>query len=182
MKILVVLGSPHKHGSTNALADEFIRGAREAGNEVQVFDAAHSKVEPCIGCDSCGYAGPCVHADDMENIAKPALLAADMMVLVSPIYYYGFSAQMKAFIDRWYSFTFKLTDRGIKTALITAAWDSDDDVMRNTEAHYEKLCRYMHFSDCDRIQRAMRRPNDFHRRRSTDLTRISSANPTSRSA
>lgn len=54
MKILVILSSPHKKGSSNLLADNFIRGAREAGHEVSVFDVAHGDFSPCMGCDYCG--------------------------------------------------------------------------------------------------------------------------------
>ena len=46
MKIVVLEGSPNKHGSSNMLADEFIRGARETGHTGQVIDAAHSDIHP----------------------------------------------------------------------------------------------------------------------------------------
>lgn len=50
MNIVVLEGSPNKHGSSNMLADEFIRGAREAGHTVKVIDAAHADLHPCTGC------------------------------------------------------------------------------------------------------------------------------------
>ena len=63
MKIVVLEGSPNKHGSSNLLADAFIRGAQEACHTVQVIDAAHSDIHPCTGCIHCGYEGPCVQKD-----------------------------------------------------------------------------------------------------------------------
>ena len=54
MKILVIESSPHKHGSSNLLAGEFIRGAQEAGHSVSIFDAGHANLNPCMGCDACG--------------------------------------------------------------------------------------------------------------------------------
>ena len=53
-KVTVVTGSPHKRGASFLLADEFIRGAREAGAEVFRFDAAFKRVTACSGCDHCG--------------------------------------------------------------------------------------------------------------------------------
>lgn len=59
MKILVLESSPNRHGSSNMLAGEFIRGAEEAGYRVQVVDVAHADIHPCSGCVACGYEGPC---------------------------------------------------------------------------------------------------------------------------
>ena len=98
MKIVVLEGSPNKSGSSNLLADALIRGAREAGHTVQVIDAAHSDIHPCTGCIHCGYEGPCVQKDDMEKF-RGMILDADMVVFVTPLYYYGMSAQLKTLID-----------------------------------------------------------------------------------
>lgn len=146
MKIVMLKGSPHRHGSSNMLASEFARGAEEAGHEIVAFDIPFLDVHPCIGCGKCGMNGPCVFKDDNQAI-KDALLDSDMVVFVTPIYYFGLSAQLKAVIDRFYSYTTRLSNRGLKTALITAAWDSNDDVMPYLVSYYEKLCRYMSFSD-----------------------------------
>lgn len=146
MKIIVLEGSPHKKGSSNMLAEQFIKGAKEAGHTVTVLDTAHMDIHPCIGCGHCGMNGECVHKDD-NSVIRDALLDADMAVFVTPIYYFGMSAQLKMVIDRFYSYNAKLSDKGLKTALITAAWDSDDDVMPYTAEHYKKLCRYMNFQD-----------------------------------
>ena len=146
MKILVILSSPHKKGSSNLLADNFIRGAREAGHEVSVFDVAHGDFSPCMGCDYCGMSGPCCIKDDMTEL-REKILNTDMMVFVTPLYYFGFSAQLKTVIDRFYSFNGKLTQRGLKTALIVAAWDSNDWTMKDIKAHYETLSNYLNFKD-----------------------------------
>ena len=55
MKIIVLEGSPNIHGSSNMLAEEFVRGAKEAGHEVTVIDIAHADIHPCTGCVSCDY-------------------------------------------------------------------------------------------------------------------------------
>ena len=129
MKIVILEGSPHKNGSSNMLAEQFIKGAKEAGHSVEILDAAHMDMHPCIGCDRCGMNGECV----------------------TPIYYFGMSAQLKTVIDRFYSYTMKLSAKHLKAALITAAWDSNDDVMPYTAEHYKKLCRYMNFENCGMV-------------------------------
>ena len=146
MKILVIEGSPHKNGSSNLLAGQFIKGAKEAGHEAAVFDAAHADIHPCLGCDACGMNGNCVQKDDMAACEK-MIMEADMLVFVTPIYYFGMSAQLKMVIDRFYSFNSRLSGSGKKTALITAAWDSNADVMPYIRDHYQKLCRYLGFQD-----------------------------------
>lgn len=82
MKILVLESSPNRHGSSNMLAAEFIRGAKEAGHRVQVVDVAHADIHPCSGCVACGYEGPCAQKDDMEQI-RADILTSDMLVFVT---------------------------------------------------------------------------------------------------
>lgn len=146
MNILMIESSPHKHGSSNLLAEKFMEGAREAGHQAEVFDAARADLHPCLGCGACGMAGPCVQRDDMARL-RELLLHTDMAVFVTPLYYFGMSAQLKMVIDRFYSFTGKLSSRKLKTALIAAAWDSNDWTMKDLSAHYQTLCRYMNFRD-----------------------------------
>ena len=88
MKIVVLEGSPNKKGSSNLLAECFRQGAEEAGHTVEIVDAAHADIHPCTGCIHCGYEGPCVQKDDVEEIRRK-ILDADMIVFVTPLYYYG---------------------------------------------------------------------------------------------
>ena len=146
MKIVVLEGSPNKHGSSNLLADAFIRGAQEAGHTVQVIDAAHSDLHPCTGCVRCGYEGPCVQKDDVEK-ARAEILDADMMVFVTPLYYYGMSAQLKTLIDRFCAFNSSMQRKHMKSVLLTVAWNSDSWTFEALEAHYKTLVRYLNLTD-----------------------------------
>lgn len=146
MKILVLKSSPHKHGASNLLADEFIRGAQENGHEVSVYDAAHGNISPCMACDACGMGGRCVQKDDMENL-KDAISVAELVVFVTPLYYFGMSAQLKKVIDRFYSFNGELMARGLKTALIAAEADNSESTFDCLKSHYKKICDYLHFRD-----------------------------------
>ena len=152
MRILIVTSSPHKKGtsSSNLLAEHFAKGAAEAGHGVRTFDAGHANLHPCMGCNHCGMAGPCVHKDDMAT-ARAAILACDLLVFVTPLYYFGMSAQLKTLIDRFYAFNGELTAKRLKTALIAAAWDGDERAMGDLAAHYKTLCRYLNFRDMGMI-------------------------------
>lgn len=146
MKILIVKGSPHKNGSSNLIADYFMKGAKENGNTISVFDVAHSHIHPCLGCDFCGMNGPCCQKDDMDQL-KDLIFENDMIVFVTPLYYFGMSAQLKIAIDRFYSFNGALTNKHIKSILISAAWNSAKDTMDDLLQHYQTLCRYLHFDN-----------------------------------
>ena len=153
MKIVVLLGSPQAHGSSNLLANEFIRGAKEAGNSVSVVDTARANVRPCRGCVRCGYGGPCAQTDDMgsENGAargiKAEILGADMAVFVTPLYYYGMSAQLKTVVDRFCAFNGEIQRKHMKSALISVAWNSGGWTFDALTAHYQTLVKYLNFKD-----------------------------------
>ena len=100
MKIVMLAGSPHKNGTTAALAEQFQRGAAEAGHEVYRFDAAFRSVHPCVACDTCRRTGTCAFSGDDMTELEPHLFAADAVVFVSPVYYFTVTAQLKAVIDR----------------------------------------------------------------------------------
>ncbi|MCU6763593.1 Putative NAD(P)H-dependent FMN-containing oxidoreductase ywqN [uncultured Roseburia sp.] len=150
MNILIIKSSPHKKGSSNLLAENFIRGAEEKGHQVSIFDAGHAKLHPCLGCDACHMNGLCIQKDDMTEL-RSQILDSDMAVFVTPIYYFGMSAQLKTVIDRFYSFNSELMEKALKTMLIAAAWDSNDWTMKDISAHYETLCRYLNFKDQGQI-------------------------------
>ena len=146
MKIIVLEGSPNVHGSSNYLADQFIKGAAEAGHSCAVIDAARADIHPCTGCVRCGYNGPCVQHDGMEEV-KREILGADMLTFVTPLYYYGMSAQLKTLIDRFCAFNSSIQGKHFKSALITAAWNAEDWTFEALAAHYHTLVRYLNLRD-----------------------------------
>lgn len=150
MKIVVLKGSPNRNGSSNMLAENFSKGAVESGHEIIEIDAAHANLSPCIGCVHCGYEGECSLSDDMD-IFRKQILNADMMVFVTPLYYYGMSAQLKILIDRFCSRNFSIQDKHMKSALLTVAYNSDDWTFDALEAHYDTLLRYLNLEDCGRV-------------------------------
>lgn len=150
MKIIALQGSPNIDGSTAILVEEFARGAREAGHAVERVDVARLDVRPCTGCVACGYEGPCVQRDGMGAV-RSSLLAADMVVLATPLYYYGMSAQLKTVVDRFCSFNASLTARHLKSVLLAVAWNADDWTFEALAAHYRTLVRYLQMDDCGMV-------------------------------
>lgn len=141
-KILVLTGSPRRHGNSNHLAERFIAGAQEAGHSVQRFDCAQHKIAPCLACNSCGMNGPCVQRDDFE-LVRQQIIEADVIVFATPMYYFGFSAQLKTVIDRCYAINGIINGAPKKTALLMAYADHNkvkEDTLVN---HFHTLATYM---------------------------------------
>ncbi len=141
MKIVVLFGSPHKNGTTSVLAEQFIKGAQEAGHEVYRFDCAFKNTHPCLGCDACGMSGPCVQKDDIENELIHKEVDADLIALITPVYYFHVTAQIKTCIDRFYARTGSIS--GKKSVLLAAASSNNDLTFRSLNAYYAKLTSYM---------------------------------------
>lgn len=101
-QILILSSSPRKNGNSQALCEAFARGAQENGNKVNLIRLAQKKIGFCKACDACmRNGGTCIQRDDMAEILK-LYQQADVIVLATPVYFYGISAQMKTFIDRTY--------------------------------------------------------------------------------
>ena len=98
-KILVISTSPRKGGNSEALADEFIRGAQEAGHSVEKVTLYDKTIQFCRGCLTCVKTRRCVIQDDAAAIVQK-MLTADVIVFATPIYYYGMCGQMKTLLDR----------------------------------------------------------------------------------
>ena len=103
MNILVLSGSPRKGGNTDLLVDAFVRGTSPR-HHVEVVSVHDYKVNPCIGCNSCFAREDhaCCQKDDMQVVYEKAA-TAEMLVIASPVYFYGLSAQLKAVIDRFHN-------------------------------------------------------------------------------
>ena len=82
------------------MAQSFAEGASK-NNNVEIVSVADYNVNPCIGCNSCFTrdGNMCFQNDDMAQIYEK-LRNADIVVIASPVYFYGISAQLKAIVDR----------------------------------------------------------------------------------
>jgi multimeric flavodoxin WrbA len=99
ISVLGIAGSPRRGGNSDLLLDRALAGAAETGASVERVVVSRLRVAPCIACDGCWKAGRCVVPDDFQA-AYEKLIAAERIVLATPIYFMAVSAQAKAFIDR----------------------------------------------------------------------------------
>ena len=151
MKVLAVVGSPRKRGNTDLLVDAVIRGATENGAEVEKVFLADLDVEPCDACDGCRKSARCVVRDDMIPLYEQ-LYASDAWVLGTPIYWWGPSAQIKAFVDRWYAFSHDIGRvSGKRAALVTAFEESDPATARHTVGMLQESLDYLHIDFVDQV-------------------------------
>lgn len=97
--VLVLSTSPRKGGNSDALADAFVRGAQEAGNQVEKITLHDKTIGFCKGCLSCQNTQRCIIRDDADAITQK-MLTADVIAFATPIYYYGMCGQMKTLLDR----------------------------------------------------------------------------------
>lgn len=98
-KILIISSSPRKGGNSDSLCDSFQCGAEEAGNFVKKIALREKKIACCTGCGACALSHKCVQQDDMDAIVDE-MIAADIIVLATPVYFYTMCAQLKTMIDR----------------------------------------------------------------------------------
>lgn len=98
-KVLILAGSPRVGGNSDLLCDAFAKGAQEAGHKVTKIYVQKQKIAHCLACYACRGTGTCVQKDDMQAIL-PQMLAADVIVLATPVYFYSMSGQLKTLIDR----------------------------------------------------------------------------------
>ena len=140
MQITVIEGSPHLKGASSTIANRFVEGAREAGHTVDVVEVVRLSIGMCRACNACGASGPCIQKDDMADV-RSKIMSSDMVVFVTPNYFCGFSAQLKAVIDRFYSFSGNLKTRNTKAVLIAASADREDWTMDAIRIQYDGLCR-----------------------------------------
>ena len=99
MKVLGLFGSPRRGGNTEILLEEALQGAEKEGAEIERLYLSDLKISPCMECHGCDTTGDCVILDEMQKI-YPKLLEADIIILASPIFFYGVTAWAKSLIDR----------------------------------------------------------------------------------
>ena len=99
VKVLGLFGSPRKGGNTDLLLAEALKGAAAAGAKVEEIHLSDCKITPCRGCIGCFKDGICVIMDEMQQL-YPRLLEADIVILASPVYFYGITGWAKAMVDR----------------------------------------------------------------------------------
>ena len=100
MKVLLINGSPHANGCTFTALNEVATALNEHGIETQIYHIGNKPVRGCIACGGCGRSGNCVFNDDVANEIGDLMVAADGIVIGSPVYYAGPNGALCALLDR----------------------------------------------------------------------------------
>lgn len=131
-KVLILSGSPRKGGNSDILCDEFARGARAQGHEVEKVFVSEKKIAPCLGCYYCKeHSGKCVYNDDMAELLQK-IIDCNVLVLSSPVYFYAICAQLKIVIDRTVARWTELENKDLYYIMTSA--DDEADTMDGTLA------------------------------------------------
>lgn len=143
-KIVVITGSPRKEGNSIAMTEAFVKAAEGKGYSVTRFDAAFANVGGCHACETCYKTGrPCSFDDDFNKVA-PAILEADVVVFSMPVYWYSIPAQIKAVIDKLFSFVVGGKDiSGKKCALMACCEENDMSVFDGVRIPMERSASLM---------------------------------------
>lgn len=122
--ILVISASLRTGSNSDALADAFVRGAKDAGCRVQKISLRGQDIRFCKGCLACQQTRRCVIRDGMDDIL-PLMQSADAVAFATPVYFYGMCGQMKTLLDRanpLYSADYRFRD----IYLLAAAAEEDE--------------------------------------------------------
>ncbi len=108
---MVLSGSPRRGGNSDILCDQFILGADESGNQTEKIFLRDKDINYCLACDTCQEnGGICDQDDDMAEVLDK-MIASDVIVMATPVYFYTMNAQMKTVIDRTYSRYAEIRDK-----------------------------------------------------------------------
>ncbi len=143
MKIVVLNGSPRPKGNTAALVAAFQAGAESRGHQVTVLPVGTMKIAGCKGCEYCHTKGngACIQKDDMAEV-YPALAEAELLVLASPVYYFGLTGQLQSVISRFYAV---MAPAAKKFALLLTS--GSPNVYGAIEAQYHGILNFIQAQD-----------------------------------
>ena len=130
-KVLVITTSLRTGSNSDRLSEDLIRGAKDAGHDVEHISLKGKEIKYCIGCLACQKTQKCVLKDDAIEIAEK-VKEADTLVFATPIYYYEMSGQMKTLIDRMnamYPLDYKFRD----VYLLTTAAENEEETPKRAE-------------------------------------------------
>ena len=148
--MLILSGSPRKGGNTDLLVEAFVKGASQK-HHVEVISVHDYKVNTCMGCNACfkNETNACVQNDDMPLIYEK-ISRADMLVIASPVYFYGLSAQLKAVIDRFHN-PIRDTFRIKKMALLLVGAATLPELFDSILAQYRLCLNFFKLEDAGRV-------------------------------
>ena len=148
--ILVLTGSPRKGGNSDMLADAFIAGAQASEHHINKFRVAAKTIHGCRACDKCWSKGTACSFKDGFTELEPLLENADVIVFATPLYWFGFSSQIKATIDRFYAYGRPNCVRPLKikeSILLICGADKGTQIFNGAIETYKGIVDYKKWQD-----------------------------------
>lgn len=143
--ILGIIGSPRKGGNTQVVVERILDGAKSEGATAETLFLDDMKIRECIGCHACWNGLDCTRKDDMNSLYE-RIAGADCFVFGTPVYWYGPTAIMKAFLDRFVYFNCPDNRGGVKgkPAILTVSYEEDNpETAQLTVELFEKSFGYL---------------------------------------
>lgn len=144
-RILAVVGSPRRNGNTHILVSKIAEGARSGGAVVDELLLDELAIRECDGCHACWKGKECSKDDDMRAIYQ-AITQSDVIISGTPVYWYGPTALMKAFIDRFVYFNCPENRQKIKSlsAAIAIPFEEEDlETAKGVVEFFQKSLAYL---------------------------------------
>ena len=141
MQILAINGSPRSGGNTEIFLDAMLAGAKEAGATISSVKLRTLDVSPCRACDACKRTGKCIQNDDMQDLLSK-MEKSDVWILGTPVYWWGPTAQLKAFIDRWYGIN-RDVFKNRRFALVIPLGSSNPSTAQHVLGMFEDISAYL---------------------------------------
>lgn len=152
-RILGVIGSPRRNGNTDLLVAKILEGAKSEGAAVKSIYLNDLTIKECDGCHLCWNDKPCPKKDDMNSL-YPEIIASDVIIFGTPVYWYGPTALMKGFIDRFVYFNCEENRKKIKDkacVLVIPFEDEDGETAAPVVSFFEKSLAYLEMNLIDQI-------------------------------
>jgi multimeric flavodoxin WrbA len=126
-RILGVIGSPRKNGNTHILVSRILAGAEKMGATTETLFLNDLNIRECDGCHICWKGKHCSKKDDMHQV-YPKIIKSDVIIFGTPVYWYGPTALMKCFIDRFVYFNCPKNRAKIrgKSAVLAIPFEEDN--------------------------------------------------------
>ena len=152
-KILGIMGSPRRNGNTHILVTSILKGAKEKGAKVDILFLNDLDINECKGCHICWDEKQCCIDDDMNDI-YPKIIESDAIIFGTPVYWYGPTALMKGFIDRFVYFNCPKNRVKIKDKQAVLAIPFEEKTAKTSEllvVFFEKCFKYLQMNLVSKI-------------------------------
>jgi multimeric flavodoxin WrbA len=152
-KILAVVGSPRTNGNTHILVSKIGEGAKSKSAKVDELLLSGLTINWCDGCHACWLGRQCSKNDDMRDIYQ-RIIQSDVIIFGTPVYWYGPTALMKAFIDRFVYFNCSKNRKKLRGKSAVIAIPFEDQTIETAEPvvdFFRRCFEYLHIEMAGKI-------------------------------